>query len=378
MTALLSSAVTYAQETCVADAVKLYFTTNAGWTSSEWYPIINIDAELLTPETSGIVAHTGANGTATSTAFSTGTFTTPIYNIDAQLNPVATAVKWPVKFYMSCLAKDFYNSAYTKVNETGANPSGNGVADAPCYFNNNSVKPSPIWNKKGFIELSRMASEVSNTPPSRHGYIEIDDLPQVERVQWSFSSTAWKRGVKLDIKYNDGPWQPLHWEPSNVAASLVGLAEQGYGFEEIIGKQEDPTSKISLRWRIWEGDSIHANLTKTDGSTYSTKDPAVYGNYQYGQQQVARIHQIKIFSGVVPETAPNAIKDNKVYPISIYKSSEKIILSEPAQVSVISIDGKLVYNGFCKEINMKDFSKGVYAIRATSEDGRTKTQKIVL
>ncbi len=35
--------------------------------------------------------------------------------------------------------------------------------------------------------------------------------------------------------------------------SIVSFAEQGYAFEEIIGKQDDVDSKISLRWRIWDG-----------------------------------------------------------------------------------------------------------------------------
>lgn len=358
-----------AQETCVADPTKLYFTTNAGWSQSEWYPIINIDAEQLTPEATGIAAHTGANGSATTTAWSSGVFKTTVYNVDEQMNPVATEVKWPVHFYLASLTNTFYNSAYTKVNELGSNPSG-GATD-PCYFNNNGIIISPIWNKKGFIELSRQASEVANTPPSRHGYIVINDLPQVERVQWSFSSTGWKRGVKLDIKHGDGAWEPLRWIPSDIANSLGSFTEQGYAFEEIINKQEDPTSKISLRWRIWDGDSIHENVTKTDGSKYTTNMTP------YAQRQVARIHQIKVFSGVVPTEAPSAVRNPSEFFLHIYRSGDNIAISEVAKVEVFAINGKKMFAGETNMINARNFEKGVYLIKATAADGRVQNQKIL-
>lgn len=362
----------FAQETCVADATKLYYTTNAGWTASEWYPIIDIDAEKLTPAATGLAAHSGSNGTVTSTAFSSGSFTTPIYNVDENMNPVATNVMWPVQFYMACLTNSFYNSAYTKVNELGSNPSASSANDAPCYFNNNSVIPSPIWEKKGFIELSRMASEVANTPPSRHGYIVLNDLPQVERVQWSFSSTGWKRGVKLDIKYDNGEWQPLRWEPSDMANSLASFSEQGYAFEEIIGKQEDPGSKISLRWRIWDGDSIHPNPTKDDGSTYTlVMSP-------YAQRQVVRIHQIKVFSGVVPTEAPAAVRTPDAFFLQIFRSGENVMLSEAATVAMYSIDGRITYQGHTNSISVSHMPKGVYVVKAKTADGREQHQKIIL
>jgi hypothetical protein len=359
-----------AQETCVADPTKLYFTTNAGWSQSEWYPIIDIDAEKLTPEATGLAAHNGANGSATASTFSTGVFKTPVYNVDEQMNPVETAVKWPVHFYMACLTNSFYNSSYTKVNELGTNPSG-GATDQ-CYFNNNGIIISPIWNKKGFIELSRLASEVANTPPSRHGYIVINDLPQVERIQWSFSSTGWKRGVKLDIKHGEGDWEPLRWIPSDIANSLGSFTEQGYAFEELINKQEDPTSKISLRWRIWDGDSIHENVTKTDGSKYTTTMTP------YAQRQVARIHQIKIFSGVVPTEAPSAVRNPSDFFLHIYRSGDNIAISEVAKVEVFAINGKKMYSGTTNLINARNFDKGVYLIKATGVDGRVQNQKILL
>ena len=166
-------------ETCTSDAMKFYYTTNAGWSNSEWYKIIDIDTENL--NTTALVAHNGADGRNTSSNFSSGSFSTPVYkwNDVTKLFEVTTK-NWPINFYYACQAPTFYTSARTKV-DNGATVSGNGVADAPCYHNNNSVKTSPVWDKKGFIELSRQGNGVA---PSLHGYIQINDLPQVERIQY--------------------------------------------------------------------------------------------------------------------------------------------------------------------------------------------------
>lgn len=365
-----SSAMAQQYETCAADANQLYYTTNAGWTQSEWYPIINIDPQNLTVEATGLAAHTGADGTATSTAFASGTFKTPVYNVDAQMNPVATNVLWPVQYYMACLAPNHYNSAYTKIVVNGATSwSAKGNV---CYDNNNSIKQSPIWEKKGFIELSRLAATAEAPTTSRHGYIQLNDLPQVERVQFSFSSTGWKRGFKLDIKHNDGAWEPLQWEPSDIASGLAGFAEQGYGFEIMLNKQEDPASKISLRWRIWDGDSIHANVTKTDGSTYSTTMTP------YAQRQVARIHQIKIFSGVVPTEAPSATTPVYLNNVTAHFNGAEIVLSQVADAIVYSADGRICYEGRTGRITASALNKGIYVVKMTDEEGNISRSKISL
>lgn len=359
----------YAQEACSADGTKVYYTTNAGWSDSEFYKIIDIDAANLNAPS--LVAHNGADGRATSSAYSSGTFTTPVYkwnDVTSTFEPTSKA--WPVVFYLSCQAPTFYTSARTKI-DNGATVSGNGTADAPCYHNNNSVKTSLIWDKQGFIELSRQASEVLNTAPSRHGYIQINDLPQVERVQWSYSSTGWKRGIKLDIKYNDGPWEPLRWIASDIAASIGGFSEQGYGFEEIIGKQAEEGSKISLRWRIWDGDSIHVNPVNTAGSTYSTV------NTPYAQKQVARVHQIKIYSALDAPEAPTATKSIVADAVKINLLNKNIVLSEIAKVEIYSYDGRKLFAGTTNRIDVSEFGKGMYIIKAVGASGKSQ-KKIVL
>lgn len=352
-------------ETCVADPNQIYYTTNAGWTQSEWYPIIDIDAEKLTVDATGMSAHSGADGSATSSTFSSGVFTTPIYTFNEEAEIVPAGLNWPVQYYMACVAPDFYNSAYSKDAFTGGKISGS----APCYLNDNSVIQSPIWEKQGFIELSRQGQADG---VSRHGYIILPDLPAVERVQWSFSSTGWKRGFKLDIKRNDGDWEPLHWEGSDITPGIAGFAEQGYAFEEIIGQEENSDYKISLRWTIWDGDSIHENITKTDGSTYTaTHDPL-------GQKQVVRVHQIKVFSGVVPEEAPSKVTQSYADNLSAFYNGQSIVVSQHADIEMYSAEGRLIYQGRGNVISANQFNQGIYILKMTDYDGRVSRQMIRL
>lgn len=348
-----------------------YYTPNTGWTQSEYYKIIDIDAEKLTG--TSLPLHDKLDGTATSATFGTGSFSTPILTTTDGVIFTETSVLWPVNYYMACIAPTFYNSAYTKVVVNGATASGTATN---CTLNNNTVVISPIWDKKGFIELCRLASAVASTPPSRHGYVQLNDLPQVERIQWSFSATSYKRGVKCDIKYGSGDWQPLRWEASN-NNSYATFAEQGYQFEEIIGKQDDVTSKISIRFRIWDGDSIHINQTSITeanptGTTFTTK------NEPLAQQQVVRIHQIKVFSGVIPTQAPSAVASLQANSIKIFLSGKNIILSEDAAVELYSVEGKKVFKGFTKQVDVSGLSRGIYIIRAIDTDGRIQNKKIMI
>ena len=336
-----------------------YHTPNSSWTASEYYQIINIDAEKLTTSATGLAAHTAADGEGTSTAFTSGRFFTPIMTTEDGETYTPTAVNWPVNYYMACLAPNYFNSAYTKIVLNGKTASG-GVND-PCYYNNNTIITSPIWDKKGYIELSRQGADAVNAPEvSRHGYIVIENLPQVERVQWSFSSTSWKRGVKLDIKHGNGEWQPLRWEANNFN-SIVSFAEQGYAFEEIIGKQDDVDSKISLRWRIWEGDVT--SLNPVTNETFNVPLAPL------SALQVVRIHQIRIFSNVVPAEAPNAVAKQFVNTINYSRSGNTLRFDAETEVEIYSIEGRSVYRAVNNVFDLSSLKKGIYIIKANNKDG---------
>lgn len=353
-----------------------YITSNAGWTTSTFKQIIDIDAEKLTD--ASLPKSTAEDGSMNSanTDFGTGFFNSPVLSEDG----TPTSVLWPVNYYMAAFAPTLYNSAYTKVNLTGVNPSGGG-GTAACTLNDNNVKKSGIWDKKGYIELSRQGSAALNTPPSLHGYIVLDSLPQVERIQWSYSSTSWKRGVKADIDYHDGKgWQPLRWVASDYNWEAV-FAEQGYQFEEIIGKQDDPASYVSFRIRIWDGDSIHYKVNAND---LSEQEGVPYSNTMtpYAQRQAVRVHQIKVFSGIVPTTAPKPISSGVE---SIFENKIKytlnegsIILPEEMDVEIFSISGQKIYSNLTNQVSTSNFRKGIYVLKLKDKNGYSQSSKIKL
>ena len=58
--------------------------------------------------------------------------------------------------------------------------------------------------KPGSIQMCRDAFKdrdpETGAPISQHGWMEIDHIPYVERIQWAWSSTSWGRGIKVRHK----------------------------------------------------------------------------------------------------------------------------------------------------------------------------------
>jgi hypothetical protein len=356
-----------------------YITSNAGWSTSEYYKIIDIDAGTLTnPALPQFTAADGAKN-ALNTDFKSGYFTSPVLTTTDGTVYTPTSVVWPINYYLAAFAPTMYTSAWTKMNVIGSNPSGSAVA---CTFNDNSIFQSAIFAKPGFIELSRQGSAVLKTPPSLHGYIEIDSLPQVERIKWSYSATSYKRGVKMDLNYNDGKgWIPQRWIASDYNNFEGTFSEQGYQFEEMVGKQDDPTSYVSLRIRIWDGDSIHMKVNANDLLEQAVPYSATMTPYD--QKQTVRVHQIQVFSNIIPTKAPSpmvlsAVRSISANSIKILITNKNIVLSETANVELYSIDGKTLYKGITNKVDVSNYSKGVYIIRAIDADGRLQNKKIAI
>jgi hypothetical protein len=61
----------------------------------------------------------------------------------------------------------------------------------------------------------------------------------------------------------------------------------------------------------------------------------------------------------------------------VYLSGKNIILSETANVEVYSYDGKRVFKGISDKIDVSNFTRGVYIVKAHSASGKAQT-KIVL
>lgn len=158
------------------------------------------------------------------------------------------------------------------------------------------AKGRPTKGVAGYAHLCRDGG--------KHGWIEIDHIPYVERVQWSWSSSSWGRGMKCDYKVGDGEWKPLVWMGSNRQKNgYTVYSDQGYFMENVIN-----ASDVSLRWRIWDGDP---------GTTTFQTDAA--GNPLFNvpinteaQWQPVKIHKIRIYGNPVTAEQATYARENPV------------------------------------------------------------------
>jgi len=126
------------------------------------------------------------------------------------------------------------------------------------------------------------STDASGAKVSMHGWMEIDHIPYVERIQWSWSSTSWGRGIKCDIKIGSEDWKPLVWMGSErQKQGWTVFSDQGYFMENVIN-----ASDVSLRWRVWDGEIQGAPVQSDVFNQYA--DPMA-------QRQAPRVHKLQIF-----------------------------------------------------------------------------------
>lgn len=225
-------------------------------------------------------------------------------------------VTYPVSFHNCTFAtRDCYNgyaaatAAFSRQYYLGEKPSGNSaqylnnwtVAGHTTYLEDNikfDAAGKPVYGEAGFVQMCRDAATTAadGSQVSMHGWMEIDHIPYVERIQWSWSSTSWGRGIKCDIKIGDGEWKPLVWMGSErQKQGWTSFSDQGYLMENVIDAHD-----VSLRWRVWDGEDFDNPVQKAaDGTCPFTQaiDPMA-------QRQAPRVHKIQIFGD--PVTAEQA------------------------------------------------------------------------
>jgi hypothetical protein len=358
----------------------VYHNQNGKWSSSDYFKVLEIKGSDLTdtslPMTGATDGKTenGNYGTTTSkNPFGKGQFQTPLYTFDEKTSTFVKSDKtYPVKYYNCAFAPEHYSSAYTKLEFYGEEPSGKANA---CTKNDNSTYVSSTYNMKGFIEMNRLGKYEGGL-----GYIQIDGLHHIERIQWGYSSTSWKRGIKCDIKKEGENWKPLRWLPSDIGGgNFTTFSEQGYEFEEMFDAEN--AQKFSIRWRPWDGDTISFKPTSYYDETGETK-PA---NWLWkaidttATWQVPRIHLIRIYAGIDGlefATGKSDLAMNN--EISIQKINGEIVLSKEARIDVYNLSGSLILSGKGKKINIEGIRKGQYIIRAIANDGSRKNLKMAL
>ena len=241
--------------------------------------------------------------------------------VDVPVNG-GTEITYPVLFHNCTFAnKTSFNgyagttAAFARVYYEGQSPLGTDdkandwtVSGHTTYLEDNikyGDNGKPVYGEAGFVQMCRNQGYVEDgVRTSLHGWVEIDHIPYVSVLQWSWSSTAWCRGIKCDIKIGDGDWQPLVWMGSDHKdKEYTVFSDQGYFMENEIN-----ASDVSLRWRIWDGED-RRNPVQTTPEGGSAFDEAVNPLLQ---KQPARVHKIRIYGNEITAEQAQYAKDNPV------------------------------------------------------------------
>ena len=332
--------------------------------------------------------------------FADGCYVNAIINVPAN---GGTAVTYPVLFHNCTFAnKNAYNgyagatAAFSRQYYVGEAASGNGtsypnnwtVAGHTTYLEDNIKRNAsgvPVYGEAGFVQFCRDAAVLdtkTHKKISRHGWMEIDHIPYVDRVQWSWSSTSWGRGIKCDYKIGDGEWQPLVWMGSNKhKIGYTSFSDQGYFMENVIN-----ASDVSIRWRVWDGDN-GKTLVQVDADGKSPFGTPVDTT---AQQQPARVHKIQIFGSEITAEQAQYAKDNPVGYVGELSDigggsgsgddEEAPDVNAPVVFSTVAQDGSGDYTKIQDAINaVPDGSRGIIYIRKGIYDENlyagTKTNK---
>lgn len=277
----------------------------AEWSNASTYPKvidINFSDELWPGQT--WQGNTGID-CPEMTADDNGGYVNTVVNVPAN---GGTDITYPVLFHHCTFAnKTSYNgfagvtAAFARQYYEGQGASGAGtaypndwtVAGHTKYLEDNIRRDNsgtPVHGEAGFVQMCRNKfferDPQTNAPVSAHGWMEIDHIPYVERIQWSWSSTSWGRGIKCDIKIGDGEWTELVWMPSDKHKDgYTSFSDQGYFMENVIDAED-----VSLRWRVYDG---------------AASSP-------YTQCQTTRVHKIQIFGSEITAEQAQFAKDNPV------------------------------------------------------------------
>lgn len=258
-------------------------------------------------------------------------------------------VTWPVMFHNCTFATKASNggkagttAAFARLYYEGEKASGNSadrmnnwtVPGHTIYLEDNIEYDSrnrPIYGEAGFVQFCRNASIDKVT--SLHGWMEIDHIPYVERVQWSWSNTSWGRGIKCDIRIGDGEWKPLVWMGSEKQKQgWTVFSDQGYFMENIIDARD-----VSLRWRIWDGDGKQGSEDQVQTAPFDWQaiDPLA-------QRQAARVHKIKIFGETLTESDAAFARSNPIGDPGVLSDLSDFGYTKPGETPAPDADAEVV------------------------------------
>ncbi|MCD8203214.1 MAG: pectinesterase family protein [Prevotella sp.] len=307
-----------------------------------------------------------------------------------------TDITYPVLFHNCIFAtKESYNgyagatAAFCRQYYEGTDCTGNSddtynnwtVPGHTYYLEDNIQYDSngvPIYGEAGFVQMCRdgYIRDSLRNKISMHGWMEIDHIPYVDRVQWSWSSTSWGRGIKCDYKIGDNDWEPLVWMCSEQhKKGYTVFSDQGYFMENVID-----ASDVSIRWRVWDGDNGQT-LVQVDSLGKTVSGTAVD---PYSENfQAPRVHKVRIFGNEITAEQAEYARNNPVSDVGELSDLDNITGDEsedetedtapdadaPIVLETVAQDGSGDYATIQSAINaVPNGSRGIIYIRPGTYD----------
>lgn len=142
----------------------------------------------------------------------------------------------------------------------------------------------PTGGHAGFVQLCRGKDATHTSNAELFGWVEIDHIPHVGLLQWSWSSTSTGRGIKSFYRIGNGKWQPLVWMGNDMKSKgYTMFSDQGYFMEHRLDADD-----VSLRWQVWDCDETNPQQQPGAGFRSTRTDEQWV--------QAPRLHKIKVFS----------------------------------------------------------------------------------
>lgn len=231
----------------------------------------------------------------------------------------------------------------------------------------------PTVGHAGFVQMCRDKATGDDVLADL-GWVQVDHLPHVGLLQWSWSSTSAGRGIKVDVKKGSGAWEPLVWMGSDKQGKncdgYTVYSDQGY-FMEVRLDADD----VSLRWRPWECDDA-AHPMQPDAAF-----PTTVGSWI----QAPRLHKVKIYTtasaGLPTATDAQNATDNPTNDIGTPSDltpflpdnapvpPTSFVMQTNGTLSWLPADNATSYNIYRNDSKLGSSSTVTYSVGSTSLTG---------
>ncbi len=225
------------------------------------------------------------------------------------------------------------------------------------------VTPDPTTSRvsKGFVEISRLGYG------DRPGEFLLDlrQLPFVEGIQYSHSSTGGKRrGLMVLFSIDDAAtWDTLRFQPGDLWS--LSYTKDVFTGEKTMNIYNCEPSASGMLWE----DAIYSENVMLKFKACDDQDTLT--NIA---QQAVRLHDLKVY-GDLPVSV-DAIQQNE---LKVRLIQGELRISEMADVRIYNLSGALVLQTQQTNlVNMQALSEGIYLVNAINSRGQMSTQKVLL